>query len=126
LEGKGAMVKLVGTHLGLINSAKQTFTADESFFTTASVLYDAVYIPGGKKSAETLLGEADAIHFIDEAFKHCKAIAAEGEGVQLLEASQINTEDPGVITGKNSDKRFIEAIAAHRFWEREAERKVPA
>lgn len=126
LEDNGAMVKLVATHLGLINAAKQSFTADESFFTAASVMFDAVYVPGGKKSVNALLGEADALHFIDEAFKHCKAIAAEAEGMQLLEASQISMDDPGVITGKNTDKRFIEAIAAHRFWEREAVRKVPA
>jgi catalase len=126
LEGSGAMVKLVAPRLGLIQSAKQTFTADESFFTAASVLFDAVYVPGGRKSADALLAEADAIHFINEAYKHCKPIAAEAEGTALLEASQVAPEDPGVITGKNSDKRFIEAIAAHRFWEREAARKVPA
>jgi catalase len=32
--------------------------------------------------------QGDAIHFIDEAFKHCKAIAATSEGVKLLAASE--------------------------------------
>ncbi|GAB6180922.1 hypothetical protein JCM14036_22410 [Desulfotomaculum defluvii] len=33
--------------------------------------------------------QGDAIHFVNEAFKHAKAIGATNEGVDLLTASQI-------------------------------------
>ncbi len=104
----------------------------------ASVLFDAVYVPGGAKSVATLKEIADAIHFINEAYKHCKAIAADDEGVQLLEQSSIrnkfigdnftskNLAIDGVIINSNTSKDFIKAIAQHRFWEREELHKVPA
>ena len=57
---------------------------DYSLLTVGSVLFDAVYVPGGDKSAEALAAEASAVLFVREAFKHCKAIAASGAGVDLL------------------------------------------
>ena len=104
----------------------------------ATVVFDAVYVPGGEKSVSALIAEGDPVHFINEAYKHCKAIAFDGEGKKLLEKSYVeyNPEDKNVInalategvllqTGKAA-KDFIAAIAQHRFWEREMKGKVPA
>jgi catalase len=99
---------------------------DMSFLTAASVLFDAVFVPGGEKSAAALKNEPDAIHFINEAYKHCKAIAADGQGVDVLKVTFAGA-GPGVITGEKAlEKAFIKAIAQHRFWEREKQGKVPA
>ena len=100
---------------------------DQSFLNTASVLFDAVYIPSGAKNATALIAEPAAIHFVNEAFKHCKAIAANGDGVTLLQQSYAANKpnDAGLIIDKAS-KDFIKAIAQHRFWEREKGRNVPA
>jgi len=46
---------------------------DESFLTAPCVLSDAVYLLGEKNSSAAL--EADAEHFLNEVFKHCKGIA---------------------------------------------------
>lgn len=131
LEAKGAVVKIIAPKLGTITSASgKAIAVDESFLQAASVVYDAVFIPSGKKSVTALKGEADAIHFINEAYKHCKAISYSGEAIELIKPSYIDTnlKDAGVIQEKeNSDgKIFIKAIAQHRFWERENARKVPA
>ncbi len=131
LEGKGATVKIIAPKLGFIKSATgNAIKVDESFLTATSVVYDAVFIPGGKESMDALTREADALHFINEAYKHCKAIAATPSGEALLKASYINMDakDEGVVIEKNEklDKAFTKAIAQHRFWEREAARKVPA
>ena len=113
---------------------------NESFFTTASVLYDAVYVPGGTNSVATLEAEPDAVHFLNEAFKHCKPIAASFDALQVLEATYFakklpedNNDDTvmreGVVIGADAGrlaKQFIAAIKEHRFWEREKPRKVPA
>jgi hypothetical protein len=48
------------------------------------VLFDAVFVPGGAESARTLADDRDAIESITDAFRHCKAIGAIGEGAQLL------------------------------------------
>lgn len=130
LEKQGAVVKLIAPQLGTITPVNgSALTIDESFLTAASVLYDAVFIPAGKKSVDALLKEADAVHFISQAYKHCKAIAAASDGADLLRASYIDTdaEDAGIVIGKTGiEKEFINAIAQHRAWERETARKVPA
>jgi catalase len=133
LTAEGAQLKTVATHLGQITASDgSAVTADFSFLTAASVLFDAVYVPGGADSAATLGGEPDAVHFVDEAYKHCKAIAATGEGSSFLggtAAGDASEDDTAVISsGKLSEATadFIAAIANHRNWEREKARKVPA
>ena len=128
LEVEGAKTKIIAPKLGTIKGATgKEIKVDMSFQNTASVLFDAVYIPSGAKSAAALINEPDAIHFVNEAFKHCKAVAANGNGVELLNQSHAanKTKDAGLIIDKPA-KDFINAIAQHRFWEREQERKVPA
>ncbi|HEX8516659.1 MAG TPA: catalase [Bacteroidia bacterium] len=136
LETAGAMTKIIAPVLGLIKSSSgKSIAVDESFLISASVVYDAVFIPAGAKSAAALIEEPDALHFINEAYKHCKAVAADGEGADVIEASYIgqnpnDSTEQGVITGDDNPgklaKEFITAIAKHRFWERETDRKVPA
>ncbi len=134
LTAQGAQLKTIAPKLGEIagsdGKAVAAVTADFSFLTAASVLFDAVYIPGGEKSVAALSGEADAIHFVNEAFKHCKAISATGDGVNFLNETFAGKaeNDKAVITGKNAGNAaadFIKAIAEHRNWERESARKVP-
>jgi catalase len=131
LEAQGATVKLIAPKMGTIKSDKGTdLKVDESFLIATSVVYDAVYIPGGDKSIDALIKNADAVHFISQAYKHCKAIAASGNCEELLELASvdINAKDKGVVidNNPNADKTFMKAIAQHRFWERELARKVPA
>jgi catalase len=134
LVGGGAIVELVAPKLSPLRSQE----GDEelpvkTFLTAASVLYDAVYVPGGEKSVTTLRLLADALEFIRDAYRHCKAVAFSGDGSQLLAAAGLNVlataqplgSDPGVILSEKSDmkkfsQRFIAAIAAHRNWAREA------
>ena len=134
LLDNGATVKIISLTQGTVNTEDgKPITVDGSFLTDASVLYDAVYIPDGKKSIAALMTEANAIHFVNEAYKHCKAIATGPDGaaflketyVKEIELKKLNMEEAGVITDGNSDK-FIGCIASHRFWNREKFRKVPA
>jgi catalase len=54
--------------------------ADHHFEGQRSTLFDALYIPSGAKHAKTLNESGRVIHWVREAFGHCKAIAAIGEG----------------------------------------------
>ena len=129
LEKEGATVKMIAPKPNGIKTMKgKAVAVDGSFLTESSVCYDAIFIPSGRKSVSALSKEADAIHFVNEAYKHCKAIATEGEGIAFLEktyAGNENSTDRGVLINKNP-AGFIKAIAKHRFWEREKERKIPA
>ena len=141
LEAKGAVVELVAPKLGSIISENDVvFSIPKSFLTTASVLYDAVYVPGGINSVATLAAEPDAIHFLNEAFKHCKPIAADEQALQVIAETYFYKKLPGeftdevaltkgIVIANNIEKlvsNFISAIAMHRFWDREKLEKIPA
>jgi catalase len=89
-----------------------------------------VFIPGGAKSTGTLAADGAAVLFVREAYKHCKAIAASGTGLALLEATGIEARDLTTRReGVNSQMAdaFIKAIAQHRDWSRETKAQaVPA
>ena len=141
LMNEGAMVEIIAPRLGTINAADGSEIAvDKSLMTVSSVLYDAVYVPGGTNSVATIEGEPDAIHFLEQAFKHCKAIAASSNALQVFQSTHFAKKLPedssnetvmreGVVIGNDSitlATQFISAIAQHRFWEREKPRKIPA
>ncbi|MDN3551638.1 catalase HPII [Mucilaginibacter aquaedulcis] len=133
IEAEGGVVEVIAPRLGFITSLNnEQVHVDESMLGAASVLFDAVYVPGGGNSAATLKAEADAVHFLNEAFKHCKAIAADESALQVLDATYFSKKienDEGVIVSSDARqlaKQFIQAIKQHRFWEREKGRKIPA
>jgi catalase len=146
LEAGGAKTHIISKHQGMLKSSSgEVLEADKSYLTTASVMYDAVYVPGGKENLETLKMQGDALHFVNEAFRHCKPLGATGEGIELFKAANIPdiqfagkgskngkvVSDKGVVTASNGDmesftKSFIDAIAKHRHWDREKKEQVPA
>ncbi|MEO8567688.1 MAG: catalase [Ginsengibacter sp.] len=143
LEAKGAVAKVVSMKLGTFKGANgEDIKADQAFLGASSVLFDAVFVPGGADSVNALISKPEAILFINEAYRHCKAIAATGEGVDLINSTdagvKINAENGadnsmaklGIVTSKTFDAKtasaFIDAIAQHRFWEREEMSKTPA
>ena len=136
LEKAGVVVELVGKMLATVDGVE----IDKTFATSGgSVMYDAVFVPGGKGAA-VLTKQGDALHFINEAFKHCKPMAAAGEGVALLQAAQIGLVEGGdakraaamgVLTGARGQgkalaQKLAAAIGKHRFWERESDESIPA
>lgn len=129
LEDEGAVVKIIAPTGGNIiaEGGKQTFKVFASIKTTESVLYDAVYIPAGDASVKALLGDAKFIKFINEAFKHCKAIAADAEGKKLIDSSFVKDylKDKAVLIDVVPEK-FIDAIKQHRNWDRsEIAKNIP-
>ncbi len=88
----------------------------------------------------------DAIHFVNEAFKHAKTIGATNEGVDLVAAAQLQgvpfalmqpqaqlVSELGIVTIRNSVEmdhfcqKLIEAIAQHRHWLRQKQKEsVPS
>ncbi|PJJ67437.1 catalase [Chryseobacterium geocarposphaerae] len=131
LEEKGATVELIAPSLApLRTSDGSTLIPKHSLTSTASVCFDALYIAGGEDAVKELLIPENkhlVLHFINEAYKHCKAIYFD-EGTQpLYMNSNVGArahEDPAIITweDKNGAEKFIHAIAKHRVWELEQER----
>lgn len=146
LTAKGAHFNTVSKFQGSVKSVEgDTVEAEKSHITSDSIMFDAIFIPGGKESVESMKKQGDAIHFINEAFKHCKPIAATSEGVDFLMSSAIKgvkladngtkgelVDDAGVVTMREPsdfdafNTAFTEAIAQHRHWSREEKEAVPA
>ncbi|WP_413666706.1 catalase [Mucilaginibacter sp. Mucisp86] len=122
LEAEGAVAEIIAPKLGIVNDGIEV---DQSFLGAASVLFDAVYVAGGKG----LDTEAHALHFMNEAFKHCKPIAFEDGTETTLAATNFAEkakDDPGVVKGPDLIKNFVTAIQGHRVWELEKSRLIPA
>jgi catalase len=139
LHDGGATTHVIATHLGFVaTSSGQQLPVDATFANAPSVLFDAVLVPGGASSAQALSRNGDAVHFVLEAYKHCKAICVIGEGAQLLRSLGMGTPEsgpavPGLVIGRNDPpgraqlaQDFIAAIARHRHWTRPNIDAVPA
>ncbi|PQJ09898.1 catalase HPII [Flavipsychrobacter stenotrophus] len=130
LTADGASGMIVAPRMGQIKGDKgNDIMVNKALFNTSSVLFDAVYIPGGQKSINALVNEPDAIHFINQAYRHCKAIGADKDGGLLLDATYVGTgqdEAEGGIIIDGNIHHFVNAVSMHRSWEREPSSKVPA
>lgn len=143
MTAAGASCKLVGAQLGSVSTASgKQLVVDHTFSTMPSVMFDAVLIPGGNESTAALCSLGEAVHFVLEAYKHCKTICALNEGQQLLSTLGFNIEkNPELITVPTpgvllADARkvldgqvsldFQAAMAQHRHWDRLNAGAVPA
>lgn len=126
LISAGAVVKFVAPKLGMIKGDRgEAIKVDQSFLTSSSVLFDAVFVPGGKKGIQNLLAAIEPLNFVEEAFRHCKAIALDGDGVEIFKNTKVGKNIPdnelisfGVLINGTSQE-FKNLIAQHRFWIRE-------
>ena len=141
LSDAGASSKIIATTLGTVEVANGGVLAvDCTLMTTPSVVFDAVYLPCLGVHAAAMMADGDAVHFVLEAYKHCKPIAASGSGAGLLASLGITmpTEpgvvqpQPGVVLASagvlppSFAPDFLEAIAKHRHWDRTGLATVPA
>ncbi len=138
LTDAGAACKIVAPHLGFVTtSSGQQLAVDFTIANCPSIMFDAVFVPGGAASAQALSRMGDAVHFVLEAYKHCKAICVVADGAQLLRTLGVAEAGgpaiPGVVVGKGDipsrpqmAQDFIAAIAKHRHWTRANVDAVPA
>ncbi len=139
LRKQGAACEVISRKLGALTAAGgEAVAVDRSHLTAASVLYDAVYVPGGAASVAAMLRQPFVKEFLQEQFHHCKPMAASGEAVALLAACELPgftvadddgsmaaavRFEQGIVTTQEGDitelaAGFVQAIAQHRHFER--------
>jgi catalase len=140
LLAAGACVEIISSALGpLPTDEGRPCDATRTFLTTASVLYDAVYVPGGARSLETLLSLEAARDFVRDSYRHAKPVGASNEGIALLLAADLprlelagassgarTLVDRGVVSATAREPAellafatsFIDAIRKHRHFDR--------
>jgi putative intracellular protease/amidase len=90
IKAAGGTPEVIAPTLAAVSRTDgKTLVPDKALPTVMSVLYDAVFVPGGPLGSSALEGEGGAVHFLNEAFAHAKAIAATGAGVDLLLAASL-------------------------------------
>ena len=150
LKGAKIQSEIISKNLGMVTSVDgRQLEVNKIYVNSGSIMYDAVYVTGGRQNVDTLMTQGDAVHFVNEAFKHCKPIGATNEGVDLLAVSQIKGvtlagpetiaqlfNELGVVTLRNAadmgnvgqagyfSQEFINAIAQHRHWGRHNVKKM--
>ncbi|PBJ10175.1 catalase [Flavobacterium sp. ACN6] len=128
LKKEDAKGCIIAPHLGsIVTDADGAIPAEFSFLTASSVLFDAVYIPHGL-GLNALAENDDLFEFLNDAYKHCKVIGADGEASEIISsapfASKITNDDAGIIltsdiAAQGFAQDFIAAMTLHRFWQRE-------
>jgi catalase len=119
LMAQQAVVELIAARAGMIeDSDGHPQKVNRAAPNAPSVIYDAVIVLGGS-SAAALAKSGLAIHFLNEAYRHGKPIAAIGDGSLVLEAcslAEAKVRD-GVIIGRdaNAIDDFVAALLQHRF-----------
>lgn len=119
---------IIAPHLGSITTdEKGAIAVDFSLLTASSVLFDAVYVPHGLE-INAIAENDDVSEFLNDAYKHCKVIGADGQAKKVISAvpfaSKIKNSDDGIIltneiASEGFVQQFITAMGKHRFWERE-------
>ncbi len=138
LTQAGAVVAVIGPHEGTLRSVDgDPVEVTEALLTADSVLYDAVYVPGGPDAVAELAEREDVLVFLADAYRHGKTIAATGAGLRLLERAGVApgrreaegvVDEHGVITWAEpadaDPSTFVDAVVAgvraHRHWRRPA------
>ena len=131
LSAQGAIVRLVGPHVGMFGADEEwSLDADASFENSPSVLFDAVAIPDGAKMVDSFSVNGLAQEFVRDSYRHNKPILAVGAGMRMLEhvGIPLNKEDTGLIASPDVTEdglaRFIQAIEQHRHPVRETQPPV--
>lgn len=115
----GATPHVVATHKGAIRGRRgDELTVDRSFHTASAAEADAVVVA----DATGLADDPAAIVWIQTTYRHCKPIAAWGDGSQLLANAGVPDGAAGVAIAQKANNTFAKAVLAaigkHRHWAR--------
>lgn len=125
LHKEGVHPQILSAHMGAVKTDEgEDLLVDGSLAANLSVLFDAVIVPEGVQSIQTLLMDGDAKYHLRQAYRHLKAIGLPGDAREMLEAASLpqDMDDAGLLLPKDTKslmKPFITAMKQHRVWARE-------
>ncbi|MFL9841896.1 catalase [Sphingomonas sp. ST-64] len=123
VESADAMCEIIAPKVGGATLSDGTLLpAQQKIDGGPSVLYDAVAVIASPEGASMLATDAAAKDFVTDAFAHCKFIGLSEETKPLMEKAGLADDlDDGCLALKTKAdaKRFVEALASLRFWDRE-------
>lgn len=131
IEKEGGVIQFVAPEIAPVKADDGSLIIPlHSISSTMSVCFDAVYVAPGENSAQQWLQpdyKNGVLDFINEAFRHCKAIFFDENSKPIFEETDIfklKHKDYAIVLEENAnaDENFIKAVASHRAWEFEKQR----
>ncbi|MEX5451982.1 DJ-1/PfpI family protein, partial [Stutzerimonas stutzeri] len=123
LAEQGALAKIIGPSPAPVKTADgKMLPVDAAMDGMPSVMFDAVFVPGGADAAAAMAKSGEAKHYVLEAYKHLKPIVMLGAARPLLATLGLQP-DAGLLEGDDVDGvfgNFAQALGQHRVWAREA------
>jgi len=123
LASEGALAKIIGPSPAPVKTADgKMLPVDAAMDGMPSVMFDAVFVPGGADAAAAMAKSGEAKHYVLEAYKHLKPIVMLGAARPLLATLGLQP-DAGLLEGDDVDGvfgNFAQALGQHRVWAREA------
>src|SRR6476660_51235 len=103
---------------GVLKAGRRTVTVDRTLATVRSIEFDALVVADGT----TPTADIKLVVLLQEAFRHCKAIAAWGDGDAVLQGAGIDLSGPGILIAESVTKTMIgdlvSSVGMHRAWDR--------
>jgi len=120
LQQNGVFVELISEQLGIVKGTDGTkLKIDQTFTSTHNVLYDSLYVVGGRTKNQEVF-DAYVADFISGAYKHYKPIGVASNANSYIQASE-NNNLAGVVFATNNPnfgRDFVAAITTRRFYNR--------
>ncbi|MGI8434255.1 MAG: catalase [Nocardioidaceae bacterium] len=118
LESQRAVLHVIASHGGVVKKGSRTEVVERTLLTTRSIEFDALVVADGSAR----LTDRRVLTLLAETFRHCKAIAAWGDGAEVLAAADIAADAPGVLVSDKANaaqrKALVRAMGMHRDWTR--------
>ena len=122
---EGAVGRLVGPRVGPFKTTTGAMDADASLENEPGVVFDAAIALGDGRVTNDGKVNGLAVEHLKDQFRHGKTIWGIGAGSELLDASGIAKDAPGVLisdkASKASIKAFVLAMGEHRHPARETD-----
>ncbi|OAK51141.1 catalase [Rhodococcoides kyotonense] len=119
-ESRGVTVHVIAATGGFLGDGPNRQVVERTFLTVRSIEFDAFVVAGGTAPSNDI----KLVLLLQEAFRHCKAVGAWGDGVATLEAAGVTDGGPGVVTedspGDSFGDALFDAMGLHRAWDRAA------
>ena len=123
IEAEGAKAAIVTSKIeGEVDSDGNMASSDMALRASPSVLFDAVLILAGPEGDKRFATDPNAVTFLMDAKRHCKAIGFAGIPLSTKKAGV--APEAGIIdfSAKSGPQEFINAARNGRFWDREEEK----
>ncbi|GAB4075208.1 catalase [Barrientosiimonas marina] len=121
LKQNGVFMDVISDHLGtIVGSDGTAIEVNKTFTSTYPVLYDSLYVVGGRPRHSEASFRYDVMDFLHSAYKHYKPIGLATTGQHFLRPTHENNLSGVVFAASNPDfaHDFVHAIACQRFWDR--------